>query len=111
MEEPRASDLRRDGRLAMDLPLDRDPTATVKSGFSLSSRESGASDLQSDGVGDAWKNTTIAVRSNRDRAAIVDPSAWNLFHDHRSAVPENLEHDRRPIVVNRGRSREDRGLF
>ena len=44
VEEPRASDLRRDGRLAMDLPLDRDPTATVKSGFSLSSRESGASD-------------------------------------------------------------------
>ena len=26
--------------------------------------------FQSDGVGDTWKNTTIAVRSNRDRGAI-----------------------------------------
>ena len=44
VEEPRASDLCQDGWLAMDSPLDRDPTATVKSGFSLSSGESGASD-------------------------------------------------------------------
>ena len=44
MEELRAFDLRRDGWLAMDLSLDRDLTAMMKTGFSLSSRESGASD-------------------------------------------------------------------
>ena len=33
----------------------------------------------------------------------MDPFAWNLSHDHRAAVPENLEHDRRSIVVDRGR--------
>ena len=43
MEELRASDLRRDGRLARDLSLDRDLTAMMKIGFSLSSREYGAS--------------------------------------------------------------------
>ena len=47
----------------------------------------------------------IEPRSRRDWAAIVDPSAWNLFHDHRSAVLENLEHDRCPIMVDRGQSR------
>ena len=33
--------------------------------------------FQSDGVGDTWKNTTIAVRSNRDRGAI-EPRSWIL---------------------------------
>ena len=45
----------------------------------------------------------IEPRSRRDQAAIVDPSAWNLSHDHRAAVPENLEHDRRSIVVDRAK--------
>ena len=45
----------------------------------------------------------IEPRSRRDRAAIVDPSAWNLFHDPRSSFPQHLEHDRRSIVVYRGR--------
>ena len=31
----------------------------------------------SDGVGDAWKNTTIAVRSNHNRGAI-EPRSWIL---------------------------------
>ena len=44
MEELRASNLRRDGRLARDLSLDHDLMAMMKIGFSLSSRESGASD-------------------------------------------------------------------
>ena len=44
MKELRASDLRRDGRLAMDLSLDRDLTAMMKTGLSLSSRDSGESD-------------------------------------------------------------------
>ena len=35
--------------------------------------------FQSDGVGDAWKNTTIAVRSNRNRGAI-EPQSWILPH-------------------------------
>ena len=35
--------------------------------------------ISSDGVGDAWKNTTIAVRSNRDRGAI-EPRSWILPH-------------------------------
>ena len=45
-----------------------------------------------DGIDASWKNTTIAVRSNRDRgpieprsqrdrAAIVDLSPWNRVHD------------------------------
>ena len=45
----------------------------------------------------------IEPRSRRDRAAIMDPSAWNLFHDHRSSFPEHLEHDRRSIVVDRAK--------
>ena len=45
--------------------------------------------FQSDGVGNTWKNTTIAVRSNRDRGAI----------ELRSSFPEHLEHDRCSIVV------------
>ena len=53
----------------------------------------------------------IEPRSRRDRAAIGAPSARNPFHDHRSTVPKHQEHDRRSIVVNRGRSREDRGLI
>ena len=53
----------------------------------------------------------IEPRSRRDRAAIVDPAAWNLFHDRRSSFPEHQEHDRQSIVVNRGRSHEDRGLI
>ena len=61
----------------MDLPRDRDPTATVKSNFSLSSRGIWSIGFQSNGVGNSWKNTTIAVRSNRDRGAI-EPRSWIL---------------------------------
>ena len=53
----------------------------------------------------------IEPRSRRDRAAIVDPAARNLFHDLRSSFPEHLEHDQCSIVVDRDRSREDRGLL
>ena len=91
----------------MDLPLDRDPTATMKTGFSLSSRESGAS--HSNPTALATRGRT--PRSRSDRAAIADPAALNLFHDLLSSIPEHLEHDRRSIVVDRGRSREDRGLL
>ena len=34
-------------------------------------------ELQSDDLQDSWKNSTIAVRSNRDRGAI-EPRSWNL---------------------------------
>ena len=34
-----------------------------------------------DGIDASWKNTTIAVRSKCDRAAIVDLSSWNRVHD------------------------------
>ena len=61
----------------MDLPLDRDPTATVESDFSLSSWRIWSIGFQSDGVGDAWKNSTIAARSNRDRGAI-EPRSLHL---------------------------------
>ena len=109
VEEPRASDLRRDGRLAVDSPLDRDPTATMKSYFSLSSQRSLEHRIpirrRRRFMEEHHDRGPIEPRSWRDRAAIVDPSAWNLFHDHRSTVLENLEHDRRPIVVDRGRSR------
>ena len=53
----------------------------------------------------------IEPRSRRDWASIGAPSAWNPFHDHRSSVPKLQEHDLCSIVVNRGRSREDRGLI
>ena len=45
----------------------------------------------------------IEPRSRRDRAAIVDPSAWDLLHDPRSSFPEHLGHDRRSIVVDRAK--------
>ena len=61
----------------MDLPLDRDPMATVESDFSLSSLRIWSIGFQYDGVGDAWKNSTTAARSNRDRGAI-EPRSLHL---------------------------------
>ena len=108
MEEPRASDLRRDGRLAMDLPLDRDPTAMVESDFSLSSWRIWSIGFQSDGVGDAWKNSTIAARSNRDRGAI-EPQSLHLQHGIRAV---SLLIDLTGVVeASMPRSWPDRGLI
>ena len=60
-------------------------------------------EASSDGVEDSWKNTTIAVRSNRDRAAIVDLSSWNRFHYLQKVFNggsrSRSAHDRGPIVV------------
>ena len=55
----------------------------------------------SDGQDDSRKNSTIAVRSNRDRGAIVDLSSRNHFHDHQTAF----------IGESRSRSWPDRGSF
>ena len=101
----------------MDLPLDRDPMATVESDFSLSSRRIWSIGLQSDGVGDAWKNSTIAARSNRDRGAI-EPRSLHLQREIKVAsllidltgvveasMPRSTP-DRGPIVA---RSWHDRG--
>ena len=43
--------------------------------------------ISSDGVGDAWKNTTVSARSSRDRGAIEEILAreWRGFVYHRSA--------------------------
>ena len=86
------------------------PTATMKTGFLSLFAEIGSVGFQSDGVGDVWKNTTIAVRSNRDRDAI-ETRSWSLLHGIYSTTLdrhflEHLEHDRRPIVA---QSRRDRG--
>ena len=89
-----------------DLPIDRDPTATMKTGVSLSSRNLERRipiRRRRRRVEEHHDRGPIEPRSRRDRAAIVDPSAWNLFHNHRSAVPKHLEHDRRSIVVNRAK--------
>ena len=104
-------------RRAMDLPLDRDPTTTMESDFSLSSWRIWSIGFQSDGVGDAWKNSTIAARSNRDRSAI-EPRSLHLQHGIRAAsllidltgvveasMPRSTP-DRGPIVA---RSWPDRG--
>ena len=45
--------------------------------FLLFSEEIWSIRFKSDGRGDAWKNTTIAVRSNRDRTAIAVRSSRN----------------------------------
>ena len=58
--------------------------------------------IKSDGEEDSWKNTTIAVRSNRDRdtrAAIVTPSGRNHLHDLQKGILEDRNHDRGPIVA------------
>ena len=71
MEEQKASDLRRDGRLARVLSLDRDLTATMKILFSLSSRESGAFNSNPTAMDDRGRTP----RSRRDRAAIEEKMA------------------------------------
>ena len=66
----------------------------------------------SDGQDDSLKNSTIAVRSNRDRDAI-EPRSWIFHHGISSTIigrhpVENQDHDRGPIVA---RSWPDRGPF
>ena len=89
----------------MELPRDRDPTAMVKSDFSLSSRGIWSIGFQSDGVGNSWKNTTIAVRSSLDRGSFRVES----IHDHQSACAgesgARSTLDRGPIVVDRDENR------
>ena len=53
----------------------------------------------SDGANTSWKNSTIAIRSNRDRAAIAHHSSRNQSTTVRRHFLEHLEHDRRPIVA------------
>ena len=48
----------------------------------------------------------IKPRSWRDRAAIVDPSAWNRFHDPQTMSKVDRDQDQTTIVA---RSRRDRG--
>ena len=92
----------------MDLPLDRDPTATVESDFSLSSRRIWSIRFQSDGVGDAWKNSTIAARSSRDRGAI-EPRSLLL---QRGIKVASLLIDLTGVVeASMPRSTPDRGLI
>ena len=70
----------------------------------------------SDGCEDTWKNSTIAVRSNRDRGTI-EPRSWSNccginstrarrdFHDMCSEIDAQSTHDQATIVVDRCRSR------
>ena len=50
----------------------------------------------------------IEPRSWHNRAAIVDPSAWNRFHDPRTTSKVDHDHDRGPIAE---RSWLDRGAI
>ena len=43
---------------------------------------------QSDGPDTSWKNSTIAARSNRDRAAIGERKWWHHLYDERMAIDE-----------------------
>ena len=63
--------------------------------------------VPSDGPNDSWKNSTIAVRSNRDRGAIeprvAHHSSWKHLHDHRTvavgaSIPQSMHH-RGPIAA------------
>ena len=91
------------GRLAVDPPHDR---GALDRGIAIVH----PAEASLDGVEDSWKDTTIAVRSNRDRGAIK-PRSW-IFHRgidsaifrRRSMV--DRDHDQPTIVA---RSRRDRG--
>ena len=62
----------------------------------------------SDGREDSWKNSTIAVRSNRDRGAI-EPRLW-IFH--RGITSTRSHGDRvRPRIMIDTRSWPDRGAI
>ena len=104
MEELRASDLRRDGWLARALSLDRDLTAMMKIGFSLSSRESGASDSYPTAMDDRGRTP----RSRRDRAAIEAKMA----RDRSGIVSHRSASDRRSSSsMIDARSRPNRGAI
>ena len=53
----------------------------------------------SDGANASWNNSTIAVRSNHDRATIAPHSLQNRSIFVRRQFLEHLEHDRRSIVA------------
>ena len=59
----------------------------------------------SDGADKSWKNSTIADRSSCDQATIAHHSSRNQSTIVRRHFLENLEHDRRPIVVDRRKNR------
>ena len=73
-------------------------------------------EARSDGVEGLWKNSKIAVRSNRDRGAI-EPRSWSIccginpqgpdviFVRMCSEIDAQSMHDQATIVVDRGRSR------
>ena len=68
--------------------------------------------FQSDGGEVSWKNSTIAVRSNRDRGAI-EPRSWIFHRGITSTIIgrrslKHQYHDRRAIVA---QSWRDRGSF
>ena len=71
-------------------------------------------DASSDGPDALWKNSSIAVRSNRDRGTI-EPRSWSVRGGINSTIVrqcfrEDLQRDRRPIDArsghDRGRSRQ-----
>ena len=92
MEEQKASDLRRDGRLARVLSLDRDLTATMKILFSLSSRESGAFNSNPTAMDDRGRTP----RSRSDRAAIAARSSRDRGEDGTGS-----ERNRPPLIGKR----------
>ena len=58
-------------------------------------------DASSDGPDASWKNTTIAIRSNRDRR-IIEPRSWSVRCGINSTIVrhcfrEDLQRDGRPI--------------
>ena len=60
-------------------------------------------EASSDGVEDSWKNTTIAVRSNRNRGAI-EPRSWILHRGIDSTILRrhsmvDRDHDQPTIVA------------
>ena len=85
MEEPRASDLRRDGRLAVDSLLDRDLTATV-------TRDR-----------DHPTHLSIAIRRLRWRAIVTIHLTWKSIPRQRKIVEEL--HDRGLIEPHSQRDR------
>ena len=74
-------------------------------------------DASSDDPDASWKNSTIAVRSNRDRGAI-EPRSWSVRGGINSTIVRQVfvricseidaqsTHDQATIVVDRGRSRQ-----
>ena len=62
-------------------------------------------EAQSDGVEGSWKNSTIAVRSNRDRGAI-EPRSWIFNHGFKATI--SVHDSKRRRQEKRPGSRPDR---